>query len=237
MNGTKSSNNINNLAIIIGLVFVAYNAVVFALCGFADHNASFWISIVFANVSLISVTVCAFLLKGKKLEPRDWMMGYPFYRHGIIYVITELVLSVIFMVTDKQGLPWSIAFVVQFIVMIVFGIIIITCFMAKDTIEEVREKVKVNTAFMKMLLVDADMLVEQTEAPELKKVFSELRDQIRYSDPVSNEQLADLEGRLASQVDTIKVNMTCGNTEGALDSCKQAMLLLSERNRKCKLLK
>ena len=93
---------------------------------------------------------------------------------------------------------------------------------------------------MKNLLVDVNMIVaklENTQNPMVKKAFEELADQVRYSDPVSNEGLAQYEAELKAQVDKANVCIACNDNDGALECCKKAMLVLVERNQRCKLLK
>ena len=42
-------------ALIFGIVFVVYNAVLFIIAGFEDHGPSFWISYVFMLVAFIAL--------------------------------------------------------------------------------------------------------------------------------------------------------------------------------------
>ena len=81
------------------------------------------------------------------------------------------------------------------------------------------------------------MLAELCEDAEAKKIFDEFAEAVKYSDPMSNEMLSALEGELQMRVTNAKMLLSDGDTEGAIKACNQAMLLLKERNLKCKALK
>ena len=234
MEKTKNSSVAKNLIIIIGIFFGVYNAVLFTICGFADHKATFWISYIFMNISIISATICMIVLKNKKMEARDWLLGYPFYKHCTIYVVAELICSVVFMLLDSKKGPWEFALSVQLILLAVFAVMIISCFVAKEMIEEVRENVKVNTAYMKKLLLDVETIALNASDAEVKKAFDIFKDSVRYSDPVSSEELQEIETRLSAQIFEAKSCIAYGDNAGAIECCRKASILLDERNRLCK---
>ncbi len=226
-------------AIMAAIVLVVYNVILFMIAG-GEHGGAFWTSYAFMMVALASTILCASLLADRAPIPRDWLLLYPFYKHCYIYLIAEFVISTIFMFADASGASWKFAFIVQLLLLVAFIIFIGSCFMAKEIIENVQKNVKVNTAFMKNLRVDVDMIVAKLQNPqnhEVKAAFEELADKIRYSDPMSNDALRSYEEELKAQIDRANVCISCNDNDEALRCCKKAMLLLLERNERCKLLK
>lgn len=220
------------------IVLAAYNVVLFMVAG-GDHGATFWLSYAFMMIAFLSSVLCGASLMSRKPIPRDWLLAYPFYKHCTIYVISELVVSIIFMAAE-DSVAWQLAFVIQLIMLVIFSVLIGSCFMARSIIENVQKSVKINTAFMKNLRVDVDMIVaklQEVQNPEVKKAFTELADQVRYSDPVSSDALTPYEEELKAQIDKANICITCNDNDGALECCKKAMLVLMERNQRCKLLK
>ena len=64
-----------------------------------------------------------------------------------------------------------------------------------------------------------------------------LADEFRYSDPVSNDAIADAEADLSALVDELQIAVVDGDN-GAVDKlCRKASAQLAERNRLCKLSK
>jgi len=220
-----------------GILFVLFNGIVFSLNGFRDHGPAFWLSVVFMNIAVVATILCVFLLKGRTEEPRDWFLGYPFYKHCFAYLLVTLLVSVIFIALDHTTLSWGLVFSVQLLVLAVFAALIISCFMAKQTVEEVQTAVKVNTNFMKQLRLDAEALCAQAEDAAVKAAAQALCEELRYSDPVSSPDLAEAEQRLAAKLDDACACLTVKDNAGALEACKSAMLLLKDRNRRCKAMK
>ena len=75
------------------------------------------------------------------------------------------------------------------------------------------------------------MLAEQEQNPEIKTSLTRLAERIRYSDPMSNVALADLEAKIQEKVTALRT------ADYKLEIIAELDLLLAERNRKAKILK
>lgn len=230
------SKKITKVAAILAIIFAAYNIALFAI---ADiwHEGAFWVSYVFMIIAFGCVAAACVLLNQRQYVPRDWMFGYPIIKHSAIYVAVEFVASTIFMLLDSQGIYWITPFVVQFIILAVHLVFLISCFLAKDIIEDVETKVKDATTYIRLLQVDVEMVVSKASDPAVKAAFEKLAEEVRFSDPMSNPNLFELEKLIAQQVNNADSCITLNDTEGALQCCNRATLLLEERNKKCKALK
>lgn len=237
MDKMNLSSKIIKIISMFAIIFVVYNVVLFVLCGFVGHGAAFWISYVFMIISFADVAVISYLLKGRSVLPKDWLLGYPILRHATIYIVIEFILSVSFMVGDYYKWKGSIAFATQMILLAVHLVFAISCFLAKEMIEEVQEKIQTNTTEMKLLQAEVEMVVEKTSDLDIKNAFRKLAEQVRYSDPVSNEYLSEIEREILTYVTSANVYLETNDKENALECYKRASLLLSERNKKCKALK
>ena len=237
MNDFKMTSKVKKIALIEAIAFATYNIVTFVLCGFAGHGATFWISYGFMLLAFAVVTGEGCKLKSRVVQPKDWFLGYPVLRHSAIYIAAELCLSVLFIALDSVGFAWWIAFVAQLIVLSVHAVFVISCFIVQETIEEVQTKVKDATFFIKLLQADVEMVAEKSDDPTVKESFKKLAEQVRYSDPMSNQNLFELEKQITLQVSKADGCVANKDVEGAIECCKQAALLLTERNKKCKVLK
>lgn len=237
MNSAKPNSKMKMIALIFAICFVIYNVVVFVIAGFEDHGASFWISYAFMMVAFAVLAITLFMLKSRDIQPKDWIFGFPILKHSSIYIVAEFVLSVLFMLLDLADCPWWVALVVQLIVLGVHVVLLISCFMVQDTVTQVQTKVKTATYFIKMLQVDVEMLAEKATDPALKTAFAKLAEQVRYSDPMSNEALSGIENQIKLVVDNADRCIAANDTNGALQLCDKATLLLLERNKRCKALK
>lgn len=218
------------------IIFAMYNIIVFAVFGFADHEPTFWISYVFMLIAFCVAALSAVQLGQSGMALRDWLFGYPIVRHCVIYVVVELILSMLFM-GFENAMKWVFPFVMQTLLLGAYGILLISCFISKTAITEVHNKVEQKTRYISLLQVDAQMLCAKCNDDELKNKCQKLAEAIRYSDPVSNEALAALEAQLGNTIKACSDAITAGNIGLANELCDQAILQLQERNLKCKALK
>ena len=235
-NNTASKPKTTILIMLIGLV--TYNVALFALCGFEDHGATFWVSYVFMLIAFASTGVSGYMLSQKTEMPKDWLLGYPILRHCAIYVGLEAIASIVFMYLDYENdCEWGIALAVQTVLLALHLVMILSSFKSKEKVEEVQTNVKTKTSRMKFLQVDVEMVAQRAANPAVKSAYTKLAEQVRYSDPVSNDLLADTENQIAYLIEQAKTSIMMNNDDNALAICRQATLLLEERNKKCKMLK
>lgn len=237
MNTFKFTSKVKMAALMLCIAFVVYNVVLFVLCGFTDHGGPFWISYAFMLVAFCSLTVSGYLLHKCDIQPKDWLFGYPVLRHCTIYIVLELFCSILFMVLDAVACPWGIAFAVQFVLLAVHLVFLISCFLAKETIDDVQTKVQDSTSYIRLLQADVEMVAEKATDVSVKEAFTKLAEQVRYSDPMRNADLLALEQQISQQVSNADSCLTLNDSDGALQCCNRATLLLIERNKKCKAMK
>ena len=131
-----------------------------------------------------------------------------------------------------KTIPGWIILVVD-VALIGFAIIgAITSEAAGVFIEKTEDKVQKKTAFIKTIKVEIDSLTVKTDEAENKKALKELSDIIRYSDPVSQEALEELESQIEEKVKFLSVGE--GNQKELIAEIKK---LMEQRNIKCKELK
>ena len=134
-------------------------------------------------------------------------------------------------------LPYWLSTVVCAIVLVANVITVIKATVAVTEIERVDDKVKTQTFFVKSLTVDADTLVASAKSDVAKTECRKVYEAIRYSDPMSNDALASVEGqitvRFAELSDAVKADDADRITELANEVC----ILINNRNQKCKIFK
>lgn len=224
------------IAGILGIVFVAYQVALFSLCGFGGHGAVFWMSWGFMMAAFVAMTVSFTVLGQRGMFLRDWLFGFPIVKHSTVFLMAELAVSSVFILFEER-IPAGWAFGLQFLLLCIYGICAISCFLSKEIIEDVHAKVGGKTEYMKLLRAEAEMLVEKCPDGDTREECRRLAEAVRYSDPMSAEALGELEEELASAVSQCDKAVSEGEFGAARELCARAMLLLAERNRKCKALK
>ena len=104
-----------------------------------------------------------------------------------------------------------------------------------ELVQDMDGKNKQRTLFLRSLTVDAESLLAHAAVPELKKTLQEVYEAVRYSDPMSHGALAGVEGQIT--VKFSELSKAVDAQEPAERAAEELKVLLSDRNKKCKLLK
>ena len=215
-------------AIVAAVIFVLYNIIAFVIP--FVHTGAFWLSYIFTLVSFVVAAVSVYIAFARKDDAKSRFYGFPIARIGVVYGIAQVVVSVVVMALSVL-IPWWIPLVVYALGL---GAAVIGLIGAEAIVEEIETqdvKLKDNTAMMRALQSKISQLAAQSEDAAIQA----LAEEIRYSDPVSCEQIADAEADLVAVVDQLQAAYIDGEQEAMAQLCRQAMALLAERNRLCKL--
>lgn len=107
---------------------------------------------------------------------------------------------------------------------------------AISAVKEIGERVKEKSSFIRSLTVDAEILLSKA-APEIKDKVKEVFEAVRYSDPMSREELKIVEAQITLKFSEFSSAVSDGNFEKVQSTAQELLSLLSERNKKCKILK
>lgn len=223
--------------IIAAVALVLINLVVFFVP--FSHGPIFWIAYGFLMFSILLQFVLGVFCYRNFSRPEKWIAYFAIIRYSFIYLIVQLILSVIFFVLDTfvdSGYFW-IPLVLCIIVLGIFSGIIVAAFGAVKIVENVEERTKSEIIFIKSLTVDAEILQKQTNDLELQKKLFKFYETVRYSDPVSSSELAEVESNIKEQFILLKAAVVLNDSVKANEILQKLDLLMYERNQKCKLLK
>ena len=214
--------------VVAAITFIIYNLIAFVI-PFA-HTAAFWISYGFTLAAFAVVCASIYIAFIKNPDAKSRFYGFPIARIGVLYGTAQLIASLIVMVL-AQWIPWWIALVVYAIAL---GAAVIGLVSAEVVIEEIKiqdAKLKKDVSLMRGLQSKVSQMAAQSEDAALRA----LADEFRYSDPVSNDALAEAEADLAAVVDELRTAVVDGDHDAIVQLCRKTSVLLSERNRLCKL--
>lgn len=123
------------------------------------------------------------------------------------------------------------------LVVLLFTVIaVLKAHAAAEIVGEVDEKVKIKTSFIKSLTADALTLSQKAKSTEAKAACKKVYEAIRYSDPVSNAALYEVENRLSVKFGEFAAAVTNGGANiGAI--ADEVAEIVAERNNMCKLMK
>ena len=220
----------------IGLIYVillgVFNLLVFTI--FKTHTSVFWLSYAFMTLAFV-VQIVSMFLSFMTADVETAFFGIPLVSFSIYYLCAALIVGAIFMVFQNAG--FTLAMVIQVLILAAFLIIAIISLLARDTVQAIGENVKQNITNHKSILVDIEMLESSCSDPELKQALAKLADTVKYSDPMSTEAVELVEQRIMRKISELRVSMDNNQFTEALKACKDLELLYVERNKKLALSK
>lgn len=211
----------------LAIAFVLFNVIAFAVP--TAKTATFWIAYVFTAVAFASqIVIWKFAFKGADTL-KSKFLGIPLISVGITYLIVQIIAFAVFMALPLIA-SW-IALVVCALILGISAICLIGTGTGREEINRVEEKVEKKVFYIRSLQVDVEMLASAEKDTDTKAALTKLAEKIRFSDPMSNEALADLEAEITAKVKELKTAENKAEIITVLDS------LITERNKKAKLSK
>lgn len=234
----KISKNFKLYAIVWLILLALFNAIVFITPseynGESKFTDTFWIGYSLVTVGFIGQLLCAYVgLKDESITKVFY--NIPLLRVSVIGLVVSAVAGSIFMV-----LPTVESWIAAIICIVILAFVVIATITAKsagDIVESIDKKIKEQTFFIKNLTVDAQNLIPRANTPEAKATVNKVYDAIRYSDPMSNDNLNEIEGRIGYEFKTFEMAVKSGDTAVIESQAEELLILIDNRNNKCKALK
>ena len=226
-----SKNKVRGI-IILGVVLVAY--LVLALAIPFKHTGTYWIGFVFGIVGIIVSAIGVIIAFKNATSTRSKFYGFPIARLVVIYAVVQIIVSFLLMGLGFVCPSWL--GIIVCVLLLVFAVIgLVATDTVRDEIERQDVQIKTDVKTMRSLQSKVNMLVNSCEDEEVKTAVKELAEEFRFSDPVSNEAIAEIESQMVDLMNEAEKAVIDGDKEGALELIKKLSGVLKERNRLCKL--
>lgn len=220
---------------IVVITFIAVALLVPKQVGMWNKNdSSFWVTFVMILLVFVGQLGCSFLVFRKGNGQQK------FLRLPIIYISYVALIVMLLVEIRCAFIPASenwIGVILGVVILAFYGVAVIGAATAAGMIEDTEQKIKAETSFVRSLSVDAELLQKKARTPILAESTKKVYEAIRYSDPRSNQALAELESRLYAAFTAFSEAVNEGDENLGKEKAESFLLLLEERNSKCKLLK
>ena len=218
------------LAVFNVITFVTPNEI----AGVSKFTGAFWTGYIFITLAFIGQLGCAY--KAFKAENlKKLFYNIPLISISYTGLVVMLVVGIICMAVPV--VPYWIGIIVCVLVFAFSAISVIKASVVAVVVSEIDEKVKVKTQFIKLLTADAEHLMSSSKTAELKAEAKKVYEAIRYSDPMTNEVLADVEEQIQSEFTFFSQAIKSEDLELAKSVSEGLLGLIDSRNKKCKVLK
>lgn len=218
------------------VVLATFNTVIFVVPPIIGNKftGSFWTAYIFITLAFLGQLACAYLaFKPQSLE--KVFLNVPLITISYTGLLVSLIVGTLCMVLSS--LPTWIAIVVCYLVLAFMAIALMKANVAAEMVSAVEDKVKAQTATIKMLTADAEHILATAKSTEIKAEAKKVYEAIRYSDPMSKEALADVETRIQSEFVEFENAVQKEDNELVASIGKDLLELIDMRNKKCKMLK
>lgn len=212
--------------VILGILFALISIIAFAVP--TVKTATFWIAYVFTAAAFAAQIIIWRTALGKETL-KSKFLGFPVVHIGIVYTVIQVIAFAVFMFVPT--LPTWSAIVGCSVIAGISAVCMISADAGRNEIERVEAKVQKKVFYIRELQADIELLADNETNADVKKALTQLAEKIRFSDPMNNEQLADLEDKISTKIEELKT------TSSQLEIITELNSLLDERNKKCKNLK
>lgn len=219
------------------ILLALFNVISFVPVGWAGiskYTPSFWIGYVFITLSFVGQIVCAyFALKDDDIKKT-------FYNISLISAsYSGLIFSFVFggLCMIIAPLPYWVGIILCAIVLAFNIIAVVKASAVIDIVGEIDNKVETKTFFIKSLTVDAESLISRAKSENIKAECKKVYEAVRYSDPMSSAALAPVESDITIKFSKFTEAVISENSETVATLADEIIILLGDRNKKCKLLK
>ncbi len=187
-------------------------------------------------IAFVGTAIAAAFVLTLKVDTKEKMfLTVSQFRTAYIVTILSVILSGIYLFVAV--VPDFIVYIAAILVCAVAVISIIKAKVAVSVVAGIDEKIKVQTFFIKSLTVDAEHLMNTAKTTELKALAKKVYEAVRYSDPMSNAVLVEVEEKIQNGFSDFANAVEAQDFELASSTADELLSLIDIRNKKCKLLK
>lgn len=213
--------------IILLVAFVVASVVVFAIP--TEKTASFWVAYIFTCIAFAAQMLIWNIGFRDNTPLKSKFLGIPVVRVGYIYLALQLITLAVLLV--YPCLPLWVTIIISVLIVGISAICMITAEIGRDIISNVEEKVQSKVSYIREIQTDIEIAAERESDSATKRRIQKLAEKVRYSDPISSDELFELEKKISEKVKDLN------GADDKLAIVDEIELLLLERNKKCVIIK
>ncbi|MCR4641137.1 MAG: hypothetical protein K5697_03790 [Lachnospiraceae bacterium] len=197
------------------------------------YTAVFAIELVFTLIAVIlSLLTVDVILPRYRKDQREYMLSGSQIVIVLLYVFAQTAFGIF--AIKSTDISAMIALIVSLLILLVYVILIFAGNAGRSHAKRVDEKVEQKTERMKRIKQLSKGLADGIKDEELRKKVQRLEDEIRCSDPVSREDLKEIEEGIEAMIIELRKTINQGEPDEITHSVDQIQKELYDRNRKCK---
>ena len=222
-------------AIILALFFIVTFCIHPIFSGYIiKYDSRFWTAFIFIVITFVGNLACAYHAF-KTDNHKKMFLNIPLLTVSWSTLITLIIVGSVLMLIPNC--PAWITAVVCIVIMAFNAIAIAKAVWVADTVNDVEEKVKVQTSFIKNLTVNIESIISNAKTDAVKAECQKVYEAVRYSDPRSNAELSTIEEQITVKVGELALAVGVDDADKVKSIANEIMILISNRNKICKMVK
>lgn len=219
------------------LLLALFNVIAFVSVGWVGqekYTVSFWLGyILITGAFLVQLAVAFSVFRSR--DSKELFHNVPSLKKSVSMLIASFVFGGAFMLLSP--LYGWIVLILFMIIWVAMTLSLLKTMGAVNEVQRVEETVKAQTAFIKSLTTDAETLMARAKSGPVKAECKKVYEAIRYSDPMSNDALASIESEISDKFAALSDAVKADDAEKVAEIATEVIVLVGERNKKCRLLK
>lgn len=220
-------------ALLLGL----FNLIAFifpAILTEEKYTVSFWIGYGVITAAFIGQLVCA-CLSLRSSSPKRTFYNLSLFSTSLGGLMATFVVGILCMLIAP--LPYWVGAIICPVILVFNIIAALKAGVAISIVERVDREVAARTFTIRSLTADAEALIAEAGTEELVALCNTVYDAIRYSDPMSADELNGIENDIELAFSEFATAIRARAEAKAQDIAKSLTALIKNRNARCRLLK
>ena len=200
---------------------------------FEKYTTSFWIGFGLVNACFVGQAICFCASTFGKNRAKKFY-GISLIKISYSGLIASTIIGILLMLISPLA-GW-IAGIICIIILTINIFALLKASAVISLVSSVDKKIKKQTFFIKSLSADASVLCNEAKSNAAKNACHKVYESIRYSDPMSCDELASIEAEILEAFNKFSAAIKADD-ESAVEIADKLNALLKMRNEKCKILK
>lgn len=225
-------------ACVWAILLSVFNVAVFASpkewYGMNKFGGAFWAGYIFITLAFLGqLAVSYFVFRAENSE--KLFLHMPMFRLSRTGLILTLIFGTACMIIPN--LPNWVGVVLCYAVLGLNAISVVKAGTAAEAVASTERNVKESTFFIRSLTADAESLITKAQTDEIRTECKKVYEAVRYSDPMSHRMLSDIEGQITLKFAELTTATEQNNGEAVRKATNEVLILINDRNKKCRQIK
>lgn len=220
--------------VILALCFAVFSLAAFLIPLPTRFCGVFWVGYIFITVTFLLQLACSyFALKSNELQKTVYSL--PAFKTSLTGLVVMFVAGGFAMIIPSFPIWLCILLCSAVLAATLIGVIL--TFVFSKIVGDIDKEVRMSAFVMRSLAADAEHIMMSAEEPEIKATAKKVFEAIRFSDVMSNSALEQLDTSIQRQFSAFEDAVSSKDIELSSALGEELLVLIDERNKRCRLLK